>query len=710
MAEHSGRQALLLIGPVAFFLIAAVAALAAGSIMNAFVIGGFLAAIASFWSSYIGLERQLYDSVSFVPAILLAVVTAILFGAVIWEAQRWVEGRSRKFWSKSQHSVPATAGAISLKQTSSTKTHQAHQLFPVLMWQSWRIALPRIGHWLLAMVGMSLAFLLSGESDGYLGMRELGMFVVPAIVASLSLLFCATIFQADHQGGLYRFYQQHVERPRWFWLTRLIPWLVVVLLLSVLLSFTLASVARLMLISADGRAASHPELLGHYLYEHAFAFTTVILLTALAIGQFWSMFVRNFVIAIVFSLISGGVVYWCIGRLIFLGESLTFFLLPLLATLFWATWYRSKSWLADRHDWRSYTKPIGTVLAVICLTLCGFVYHRAYSLEDVQLDTNNIAAVLWPSQQSRIDYLQFGTPAERQETAKMYRQAIDKLQMSSFKGTTGAGYVRRYWDTVSSIKTRGEEAGVELAAPDYDKQIRDLVKANQKSISLIIKASKRVACNPFLDKRSSGMGRLESEFLSSLMMANSLSLLETDRNDEALESILAFNRVSQRTANVRERDHNRNSSDLFYDLLIRWSERPGQDVDKIKKMIRRLEYTTSDQQPESFEYTSWGAASNRASEQKLHLARYSWSNFVEWGGEAEWFSLIHRFQAIEEPTEHWHMLDMKFAPQSPWEKLRAKRLLKQIAIRRFDMYFQRGIQKNDPVSYTHLTLPTILLV
>ena len=57
VAEQSSRQALLLVGPIAFFLIGVVAALLAGSIMNTFVIAAFLASIASISTAYIGLDR-----------------------------------------------------------------------------------------------------------------------------------------------------------------------------------------------------------------------------------------------------------------------------------------------------------------------------------------------------------------------------------------------------------------------------------------------------------------------------------------------------------------------------------------------------------------------------------------------------------------------------------------------------------------------------
>ena len=500
-------------------------------------------------------------------------------------------------------------------------------------------------------------------------------------------------FQADHQGGLYRFYQQHVERPRWFWLTRLIPWLVATLGLAQLVSYGVASVIRLQFLPIEG-GASHPELFGYYLYDHAFAFTTIIILTALAIGQFWSMFVRNFVIAIVFSLITGGVVYWYIGQLIFLGESLTVFLFPLLTTLFWATWYRSKYWLADSQGWRSYAIPISSVLAVTCLTLCGFAYHRAYSLDDVQLDTNNIAAVLWPSSVHSIEQLQFGTATERQETAEMYRDAIDELPASSFDGMYWGDTVLTRWDLVKRDKeiARDKAEKSDLAEPDYDKKIRSLVKANQKSINLILKASKRVACDPFLNSDSGDRRGKEMHQLRSLMMAHSLVLLETDRNDEALESILAFNRVAQRTAFVGEEDLTRNATDLFYDLLIRWSERPNQDVEKIKEVIHRLEYNTLRHQPEIFEYTTWGAGQNIQSEE---IARYSWSNYRDRGGEAAWFSLIHHFWEIEEGKDIWRQAGISFAPQSPWETEHGKRLLKQLEIERFNIYYNQIAYRND---------------
>ena len=100
------------------------------------------------------------------------------------------------------------------------------------------------------------------------------------------------------------------------------------------------------------------------------------LMSVFAIGQWWSMQIRNPIIAIVLTLISTSIVLW-----------MGIWFLPTVGALFWATWYQSKSWLADSTTWRTYAVTFGVILATMGLSLSftAFVSLRRLSLYGVCL-------------------------------------------------------------------------------------------------------------------------------------------------------------------------------------------------------------------------------------------------------------------------------------------------------------------------------------
>ena len=657
LADNSGRQAILIIGPVAFFLIGVCAALLAGATFNAFAIATFFILLAAFVTTYIGVDPKLYRGQPLTDAAAVLGTVVIMMSVVVWNAQRWVEGRPLNFRFRSA----SGQSAVAEDQVYEAKPRKPRQSFPVLMWQSWRIALPKIGLWLYAtvVIYLSVLFELITLDEPLNLVAGTALFTLTSLVVGISLLFCATIFHTDHQSQHYRFFQQHVERPRWFWLTRLTPWVLAVFLIVTCCMGVLGIYRNSLLTALALGGQSTPDKFFRHVLVNAGEFVAIGALMVLAIGQFWSMFVRNFVIAIVFTVITGAISFWCIGWLIFMGESLTVFVLPLVVALFWATWYRARFWLADDRRWRGYVVPISTSVATIGLLLAGFDYHRANEIPEPRIDLNNIASAFSEEEEGhRPTMLQFGTAEERANTANLYRQALSQL-----KGNQLVGQINGIKPSSFSI----------IHAPHYGVVSRELVLERSDTIELLLKASEQTGCEPFLDAKSPAERFGQAEHLHNLMMAYALVCLEDEKIDEALKAIEAYDRGRQRMSLECHYLFDDQRGAYVSELLIRWSELPGQTVETLRPVIRRLEYTVDE-----LARTDVQMSPQFGGQPGVNIG---WFNYRNWGGEREWFTLIYQFREIDDASK-------EKLSTLPWlgkvfykaSEQRANRLRKQLAL------------------------------
>ncbi len=683
VGDQAAHQSLLCMGPLAFLVIGVAAALLAGATFHAFVIAAFIASVVGLTTSYITIDRRTVNSFGWAKfGVILAIAVAATI-VITLNAQRWLEGRT---WRLARWRNPLLATDYNAESDRATRS--SARRFPVLMWQSWKIALPKIGLWLLATLSVWLIFACGFTAEAReisLADQTLLMFWVLSITAvGMLSLFSATIFQADHQAGLYRFYQQHVERPRWFWLTRMVPWIAVATVVAALLSSGLVSLmGERFAVTAGGVVLEHDRFV-HHLLENGIAYATTITLTGLAIGQFWSMFVRNFVIAIVLSLIAGGFVYYGIGWLIWMGESLAVFVLPLVLVLFLATWYRSKFWLADDRRWIGYVVPFAAIATTAGVLFASFVHHRANSISEPDVRTDNIASVLtqFPNANYTISELQFGDAASRAKTASMYRQILSHLKNDHAMGNL-LGLTTIWLHDLSGVG--GDEDRDKDRVEIARQRCRQAIEASPEAVKLLVTAGRQVGCDPFLDTIENGADVGNARLLRGFAMSSALVELEGGNVKKSLKAIEAYHRTFERTCFDYRSHMNRNGH--YHTLLILWSELPDQTIDSLQTAIYQLEgigtVTDAELNEVHMERYAWAKRKGpgRLSHQGLsknHLLNYRYR-----GGERDWFTLLSRLQEID-ATEHIVAQNVSALLSFPWERERYRRLLKWDAIGGFN--------------------------
>ena len=622
------------------FLLGAFIAMRSGSTFYGFTISAVIGFMAAGMLGYITLDinqsthASLSQAVGSVIAVLVMLTGALTSGSV-WLEERRVVGAAKM------------SSTVQETDLSPPRVPVGKPFWP-LVWQSVRISRVPI----MILFGFALMTLLV-YCGAWLNGDMLGRGnEFPSMVTGVSVLMtfsatvcvCGTVFWHDQQRERFRFYQQHIERPRLFWLARLLPWLIglsVAMLIGIVVSGIVWTVE---LGYGDLQDDLRFAVFG---FITGVSICSVMLLSVFAIGQWWSMQIRNPIIGIVLTLIST-IILWGVGAsLLNLGESPTWFL-PTITALFWATWFRSKSWLADSATWRTHAILCGGILISMGLSFAAYAYHRAYECPDLKLDAENIATHFGSDQRGGkpIKRLQFGTAAERKETADMYRQAIAAIEDDAPEGCAARRILSR-WTHNENLRAKLEQAGANGRVMDFDVKVKAWVDRNRAPLDFLLKAVERVACDPFhVEFSPDQLNRLRA-----LAMANSLVSLQQGHKEEALRCIQAYDRVCQRTNMAPPFGYYEESRDdgyLSYELLIRWAEGPDQSVKTIQKVIDE------------------------------HVL--NWNAYRRWGGEAHWFGLNFRFHEIETGSiDRYVALD----PLMPWEKERCKRVLKREAIREF---------------------------
>lgn len=694
-ADFWPDQLIRITTPVFGFLLGALVAMRTGSTFYGFSISAVIGIAAAFMVGYVSLDINRAIEVNTTQAVGSAVAVLVMLAGTLSSGSVWLEERrsaGRPVGNGTSDTLTDLDSGLGSGIRSSSARVSAGKTFWPLFWQSVRISRVPIlilsGLTVTTLLAFCGAWIVDQTGSGDIVDRGIVEYVLAGLslaIFSATVCIFGTVFWHDHQHGRFRFYQQHVERPRLFWLSRLLPWFVS-FLFATFIALIISGFVLHWLIRFDVSLNQFGPVAG--IFIRGASIFLISLTSVFAIGQWWSMQIRNPIIAIVFTLISTSIVLWMGSSLPLLGEPLIWFL-PTVGALFWATWYRSKSWLADSATWRTYAVTFGVILATMGFSFAAFVYHRAYEYPDLKLDTDNIAAQFGTDQRGieMIDRLQFGTPTERKETADMYRQAIARIKgklSNDFASTVYRNW--RHWE---------DEPKVFPSLVDYDQKAKVWVEQNREPLDLVLDASERIACDPFhVDCEYDQIKRLRS-----LVMASSLVLLQQNRNEEALRSILAYDRVCQRTNMILDSgsyalQHLR-EADLVYDLLIRWAEQPNQTVDAIEKVIDRLDHSLVGQTPAILKFAEPLTASDRKRQSENEIvAMRLWDSYTRWGGEGRWFGLNFKFRQIEDGE----LAGLEVVPPSmPWELERSKRFQKIDSLRQFQNPVLHGIPHNQPL-------------
>ena len=677
----SGLRALVLV-PTLFYLFGVLAAMMTGSSFYGFVLAGTTAFLSVYFAAEFFTETSIgKPAEEAVYWVAIAATGLIVLAIVIGKAENWIEGR---FFLERTRKLRG-AGRVAVESMEEPPRGRPIP-FLLLLWQSFRMArVPLIIYVTVALLlglGVAIHFHLAGQRGSF--DPWLVAYIFQAVLLSaaiLTLLMGSTVFMKDHQQRSYQFFQQNVEAARSFWLARLLPWwlaITAIVLIINLIGGGIFAVTRESWEAASGvRNAEYgiAQIVTDLTLQYASqttAMSSVVLLAALGVSQFFSMFVRNPVIAVILALLTGIALVATGLGVAFLDESVIWFLGPIVVALYFATWFRSKYWLADSPAWIGWFIPIVSIVFTTTAVLVSFAYQRANEFSDVSFDMNNLAAGMGARPSYRIDELEFGTAASRRETADLYRKAIRTLDGKNYDPS-----FRVYLSTWTDL------------------ELDQFVETHQPAIDLMLEAAERLGCEPFLERQDYQKRWQQAEQLKLLMAAYARKMLREENLEQAFVGLFAYDRILQRTKMPREGWQNWGVTD-FYSLLIQWADLPNQDPQLIQSAISRIEGSRTNEEPTRFDVTSWGSAKRAKDELTELLKQHYASAFRDLNGERAVFELVHSLWEIEQ-DEFFDNYDVTMLDQLPWEQQRSRRLLKRQAINEFSRKFLFGAWGNDTI-------------
>lgn len=239
-------------------------------------------------------------------------------------------------------------------------------LFGRLFWQTLRQS------WLTAIVATLLGLFLTFMSIVMvIGLVEIGNgwpnFVIVSSLLFAPALLGAVVFRADQRRDAYRFLAEHAGRPRMLWLARnaagfAIPAVLLAIMLTVFGSWAAWGISKAMTQSWYQDSAPGVEMLrvsrDFGILRQILIIVAAATVVAYAWGQFFSLALRSDVIAAMLALVASIVIaawaaivgVWQLPPL--------WFLLPLAAGAFVASWLRVRDWMFDRRGVWRWAAPI----------------------------------------------------------------------------------------------------------------------------------------------------------------------------------------------------------------------------------------------------------------------------------------------------------------------------------------------------------------
>ena len=412
-------------------------------------------------------------------------------------------------------------------------------------------------------------------------------------------------FSRDQQDRSYRFFQQHVERGRKLWFSRLIP----AALLSTacgLMLFVCMFLFDLSVIRTY-RGADFP----------AIRFPSLPILTVLAafsIGQFCSMFIRSSVFGFVAMVIMSAVGVCWFAWLSYLGENVWLFFCPVLIGLIAITWWRAPRWLADGRRMSDWGLPWLTLGLISISTFGAFAVNRVASVPDTD----------WSLDRLQSSFLAVG-PQGHPPGLKRFRLLNEASEISQIAPSAASVMGYRHY----LFSTTGLEA---------KQNLENFIKENEESLDLIHEANKEMGGIEVLEPHSS-LRRREQVNKLRVLMAAEASLAELDGDLElALEHWLQLKRFDE--------EYPVDSTQPSIETLIgRWSELPGQSPELIKRAIDSLEMNIDDWNQQRIrktllahvDFDNWftqfenGAPANRQSGMPYGVGLADWpSHLMPW--------------------------------------------------------------------------------
>jgi len=383
-------------------------------------------------------------------------------------------------------------------------------------------------------------------------------------------LLCSFTFLADQGQKKYRFFAERGIGPRLVWLSRLWPWLLIVIIWFAL--YVIFFTAYLW----DWQNPSTPST-QRYLFSIPWYLLGYLALS-ICVGQFCSMFFRSGIPAGVFSLVITAILSFWAALMWMWAINWLWSVVPIPLVLLLATWLRAPDWVLERKGPRTWLRP-GLVVAVPAIILLTAVpFYRVYQIPVVDPGF------------SVAEFTRPPTPEER-ATRELFIKASEKIRALPQSEN------EKYNPAEDNIG-EGEKTPVytdsTIRAPLTAEDIA-WVELNREVIPLLIEASKgseRIYSDAHGGNDDHFFRRTE---LDNLLIHSAMMLESDGRLDEALEQYLAVIRISKQLRStveyVRYVDYLERK---VYEQLPFWATRSGQTAERIKNAVVQLEKLTAD--------------------------------------------------------------------------------------------------------------------
>ncbi|MFT5303618.1 MAG: hypothetical protein ACI814_004438, partial [Mariniblastus sp.] len=515
----------------------------------------------------------------------LWVALTLLAGACVMllNATHWVEDKvTTKLAFKG--SAPQTNTARRLSDSAPPNP------FPALLWQSVRQSRVLLACCFgLTIVGWIAIETTVDYSHQFFDRTSENSFATQKTIMTLLWMlammaaFASSISLDDKRRENYLFFQQNRERSKWLWLSRVLPFWGLALLLTLLWNFFVFDIGSNILNTQLYRGylnIREVELVSSLSLQAAsqsFLVPLLSLLGIIGIGHYFSMFVRNPILSFVFAGVVSVVFVALTAYVVYVNESVWWFVAPTIVATYAANWWRTKSWLATSPHATDFLMPIALPAIVLAIVVTTFINHRATEFTNVKLDVHNFANFAGGTLRTLTDEhetnyalakIEFGNEAQRQQAATLYKDAA-KLGQGNL--ALMQGFVPMPWPAQKSA---------------------DYVAENQDAIAKIIEAASIPACDPFLPGDPEARSRDRWALQESILVNSHHQLLQGNLSAAKL-SIDAYDRVYQRT--IAKESYRYDSG--YYGLLLAWADHPDQKLAAIKSAIAQLEGTQSDIEP-----------------------------------------------------------------------------------------------------------------
>ena len=340
---------------------------------------------------------------------------ALLFGASLVVGRSWLDTETADEsiglfqWLRRRKQPGSEFTSNETSVTPKRRAGQRTKLWTVLFWLAMRQSRLSLAIFLIAGIGIAIALQfvsLDAHEYAILYVRFLGPLLA---LSALSLGAGTEVFWPDQARDAKRFFWQHTLNGRTIWWVRLLPWLALVFVLTVVFAFANQQIFRLITEETILREALNPRsqttsVFGTLSPEMVTALAAYwrpgshllfFGLIALGIGQFFSLLFRNGLVALSCSIIVGPLAIYYVAHVVSTGEQAIWFAAPWGLCWFLASWYLAKSWIDGTLTWRGRTGAIAFLLAAFVTQFSAFAYHRAFEypktdwLEQVENETAN---------------------------------------------------------------------------------------------------------------------------------------------------------------------------------------------------------------------------------------------------------------------------------------------------------------------------------